>query len=43
MEAYDIIDIGVNLANRSFQSDRKQVIERAFAAGCDRWSSRALV
>jgi len=28
-----IVDIGVNLAHRSFQSDRKEVIERAFAAG----------
>jgi TatD DNase family protein len=32
-EAHDIIDIGVNLAHRSFRADRKQVIERAFAAG----------
>jgi len=29
----EIIDIGVNLAHRSFQSDRKEVIERAIAAG----------
>ncbi|SPE54753.1 Tat-linked quality control protein TatD [Verrucomicrobia bacterium] len=29
----DIIDIGVNLAHRSFRADRRQVIERAFAAG----------
>jgi TatD DNase family protein len=28
-----IIDIGVNLANRSFQADRAEVIARAFAAG----------
>lgn len=28
-----IIDIGVNLANHAFRSDRKQVIQRAFAAG----------
>ncbi len=33
MESYNIIDIGVNLAHRSFDADRKQVIERAFAAG----------
>jgi TatD DNase family protein len=32
-ESHDIIDIGVNLAHRSFRADRKQVIERAFAAG----------
>ena len=31
--ACEIVDIGVNLAHRSFQSDRKEVIERAFAAG----------
>lgn len=30
---FDIIDIGVNLAHRSFQSDRKEVIARAIAAG----------
>jgi len=29
----DLIDIGVNLAHRSFHADRKQVIERAIAAG----------
>lgn len=28
---FDIIDIGVNLAHRSFQSDRKEVIARAIA------------
>ena len=33
MESHDIIDIGVNLAHHSFRSDRKEVIERAFAAG----------
>jgi len=33
MESHDIIDIGVNLAHRSFQSDRKEVVARAFAAG----------
>jgi TatD DNase family protein len=32
-KAYDIVDIGVNLAHRSFQRDRREVIERAFAAG----------
>src|SRR5208337_3368265 len=32
-ESHDIIDIGVILAHRSFRADRKQVIERAFAAG----------
>jgi TatD DNase family protein len=32
-EAPDLIDIGVNLAHRSFHTDRKQIIERAFAAG----------
>lgn len=31
--AYEIVDIGVNLAHGSFQSDRKEVIARAFAAG----------
>ena len=31
--SHDIVDIGVNLAHRSFQADRKEVIERAFAAG----------
>jgi len=30
---YDIIDIGVNLAHRSFHGDRKEVIQRAFDAG----------
>ena len=29
----DMVDIGLNLAHRSFVADRKQVIERAFAAG----------
>jgi len=33
MDSYNIIDIGANLAHRSFQSERKEVIERAFAAG----------
>jgi len=32
-ECYDIIDIGVNLAHRSFKQDRKAVIQRAFDAG----------
>jgi TatD DNase family protein len=32
-ETNDIVDIGVNLAHRSFQSDRKEVIARAIAAG----------
>ena len=32
-KAHDIVDIGVNLAHRSFQRDRREVIERAFAAG----------
>src|ERR1043165_1339584 len=31
--AYEIVDIGVNLAHRSFQSDRKEVVEHAFAVG----------
>lgn len=31
--AYEMIDIGVNLAHRSFERDRKEVIERAEAAG----------
>ena len=35
-EPHDIDDIGVNLAHRSFRADRKQVIERAFAAGVRR-------
>jgi TatD DNase family protein len=29
----EIVDIGVNLGHRSFHADRKEVIERAFAAG----------
>lgn len=33
MESYDIIDIGVNLAHRSFQADCNEVIRRAFAVG----------
>lgn len=33
MNSPDLVDIGVNLAHRSFHTDRKQVIERAFAAG----------
>jgi TatD DNase family protein len=32
-ELHDIIDIGVNLAHRSFHADRKAVIQRAFDAG----------
>ena len=32
-ERHDIIDIGVNLAHRSFHADRKAVIQRAFDAG----------
>ena len=32
-QSYEIIDIGVNLAHRSFEPDRKEVIARAFAAG----------
>jgi TatD DNase family protein len=32
----DIVDIGVNLAHRSFRADLTQVIERAFAAGVRR-------
>jgi TatD DNase family protein len=35
-EPPDIVDIGVNLAHRSFRADRKHVIERAFAAGVRR-------
>ena len=31
--SHDIVDIGVNLTHRSFQTDRKEVIGRAFAAG----------
>jgi len=30
---YDIVDIGVNLAHRSFHADHKAVIQRAFDAG----------
>lgn len=33
MEQLDIIDIGVNLAHRSFHSDRKEVIARAISTG----------
>lgn len=33
MDSHEIIDIGVNLAHRSFHSDRKEVIARAIAAG----------
>src|SRR5438132_344763 len=29
----ELVDIGVNLTHRSFQPDRQQVVERAFAAG----------
>ncbi len=29
----ELVDIGVNLAHRSFQKDRDQVVQRAFAAG----------
>jgi len=32
-QIHNLVDIGVNLAHRSFQADRPQVIERAFAAG----------
>jgi TatD DNase family protein len=32
-ESHDIVDIGVNLAHRSFHADREEVIGRAFAAG----------
>jgi TatD DNase family protein len=32
-ESHDLVDIGANLAHRSFHADRKQVIERACAAG----------
>jgi len=32
-EPHPLVDIGVNLAHRSFRADRRQVIERAFAAG----------
>jgi len=33
MESHEIIDIGVNLAHRSFHNDRKEVIARAISAG----------
>jgi TatD DNase family protein len=33
MQLPEIVDIGVNLTHRSFHPDRKQVIDRAFAAG----------
>src|ERR1041385_3234762 len=32
-QPHDIIDIGANLAHRSFDADRQQVIERGFGAG----------
>src|SRR4051812_23694166 len=32
-KTYDLVDVGVNLAHRSFNADRKQVVERALAAG----------
>ena len=32
-QADNLVDIGVNLGHRSFEADRQQVIERAFAAG----------
>ena len=32
-QRHDIVDIGVNLAHRSFNGDRKAVIQRAFTAG----------
>jgi TatD DNase family protein len=32
-EQHNIIDIGVNLAHRSFHGDRGAVIQRAFEAG----------
>jgi TatD DNase family protein len=35
-EPYSLIDIGVNLAHRSFHADRAEVIARAFAAGVRR-------
>jgi len=36
-ESHDLVDIGVNLVqHRSFRADRKQVIERAVAAGVRR-------
>ncbi len=33
MNTAELIDIGVNLAHRSFHADRDQVVQRAFAAG----------
>jgi TatD DNase family protein len=33
MQPHHLIDIGANLAHRSFDADRGEVIERAFAAG----------
>jgi TatD DNase family protein len=32
-EPFNVVDIGVNLAHRSFHADLKEVISRAFAAG----------
>ena len=32
-QATELVDIGVNLAHRSFHIDRDQVVRRAFAAG----------
>ncbi len=32
-QAPELVDIGVNLAHRSFRADRDQVVRRAFAAG----------
>jgi len=29
----EVVDIGVNLAHRSFHADRDKVIQRAFTAG----------
>jgi TatD DNase family protein len=29
----EVVDIGVNLAHRSFHADRDRVVQRAFAAG----------
>ena len=34
--ALDLIDIGANLAHDSFDDDREEVLERAFAAGVSR-------
>ncbi len=34
-EVFELADIGVNLGHRSFQPDRPEVIERAFAAGVE--------